>query len=148
MYESIGGLCTNRLEFGYESTEFGHETTGQETTVSTKRPDTNTSSLRAGLQLGVESNTNTERTSTIHQKRKETGDKLVEMVDLMAVLGSLPVPFYSYFIHLFIYLLFCFVFISAFITNLKGENAYRFSMLIHFAIRGRHTKINERNQHV
>ena len=110
MYESISGLCTNRLKFGFESTEFGYETNGQETTVSTKQPDI--ISLRAGLQLGVERNTNTERTSAIHQKRKETGDKLVEIVDLMAVLGLLPVPlcshFYS-FIYLFICLL-CFLF--------------------------------------
>lgn len=130
MYESISGLCTNRLKFGFESTEFGYETNGQETTVSTKRPDTNIISLRAGLQLGVERNTNTERTSAIHQKRKETGDKLVEMVDLMAVLGLLPVPLCSHF-HSFIYL-FALFFISAFITNLKGENAYRFFMFIHF----------------
>ena len=107
--KSISGLCTNRLEFGFESTEFGYKTNGQETTMSTKRPDTIIISLRAGLQLGVESNTNTERTSAIHQKRKETGDKLVEMVDLMAVLGLLPVPLCSHF-HSFIYLFACFVF--------------------------------------
>lgn len=83
--------------------------------MSTKRPDTNIISVRAGLQLGVERNTNTERTSAIHQKRKETGDKLVEMVDLMAVLGLLPVPLCSHF-HSFIYL-FALFFISAFITN-------------------------------
>ena len=146
MYESISGLCTNRLKFGFESTEFGYETNGQKTTVSTKRPDTNIISLRAGLQLGVERNTNMERTSAIHQTRKETGDKLVEMVDLMAVLGLLPVPLCSHF-HSFIYL-FALFFISAFITNLKRENAYQFSCLSIFAIRGRHTKINERNQHV
>lgn len=109
MYESTSGLCTNRLKFGFESTEFGYETNGQETTVSTKRLDTNIISLRAGLQLGVEKNTNTERTSAIHQKRKETGNKLVEMVDLMAVLGLLPVPLCSHF-HSFIYLFVCFVF--------------------------------------
>ena len=75
-----------------------------------KRPDTNISSPRAGLQLGVESNTNTERTSAIHWKRKETGDKLLVMVDLMAVLGLLPVPLCSHF-HSFIYLFFCFSFL-------------------------------------
>ena len=32
MYESISGFCSNRLEFGFESTEFGYETNGQETT--------------------------------------------------------------------------------------------------------------------
>ena len=129
MCESTSGLCTNRLKFGFESTEFGYETDGQETTVSTKRPDTNIISLRAGLRLGFERNTNTERTSAIHQKRKEN-NKLVEMVDLMAVLGLLPVPLCSHF-HSFIYL-FALFFISAFITNLKGENAYHFFMFIHF----------------
>lgn len=40
MYKSTSGLGTSRLKLGYESTAFGHETTGYETTMSKKRPGT------------------------------------------------------------------------------------------------------------